>query len=245
LRGSPEGHGDERNQVRPDAVIFDIDGTLLDSVDLHAQAWVEAFAHFGYHVEAARVRPHIGKGGDQLMPVFIPSAVLQTIEPELERYRGDLFTRTYLPRIKPFPKVRELLLKVREHGQRIALASSGKKNEVDRYKQIAQVADLIDIETSADDAERSKPAPDIFEAVRMKLSPLPPSRMLVVGDTPYDAEAARQVDLKTIGLLCGGTPLDTLRAAGCIAVFQDPADLLAHYDESPLAGARLSSAQHQ
>lgn len=221
--------------MRPDAVIFDIDGTLIDSVDLHAQAWVEAFAHFGYHVHPEQVRPQIGKGGDQLMPVFIPVEVLQKIGRELEHYRGDLFKRTYLPRVKPFPKVRDLFLKVRQNGQRIAVASSGKKDEVKEYKQIAQITDLVDVETSADDAERSKPAPDIFEAVLAKLTPLTPSRILVVGDTPYDAEAAGKVNLKTIGLLCGGTPMDPLRAAGCIAVFQSPADLLAHYDESPLA----------
>jgi beta-phosphoglucomutase-like phosphatase (HAD superfamily) len=148
--------------VRPDAVIFDIDGTLIDSVDLHARAWVEAFAHFGYHVSFEQVRPQIGKGGDQLMPTFISVEVLQQIGHELERYRSDLFKRTYLPQVKPFPKVRDLLLKIRENDQRIALASSGKKDEVKEYKQIAQITDLVDVETWADDAERSKPAPDIF-----------------------------------------------------------------------------------
>jgi HAD superfamily hydrolase (TIGR01509 family) len=221
--------------VRPDAVIFDIDGTLIDSVDLHARAWVEAFAHFGYHVSFEQVRPQIGKGGDQLMPAFISVEVLRQIGHELEQYRSDLFKRTYLPHVKSFPKVRDLLLKIRENDQRIALASSGKKDEVKEYKQIAQITDLVDVETSADDAERSKPAPDIFRAVLAKLSPLRPSHVLVVGDTPYDAEAANKVHLKTVGVLSGGTPLDRLRAAGCIAVFQSPADLLTHYDESPLS----------
>jgi phosphoglycolate phosphatase-like HAD superfamily hydrolase len=153
----------------------------------------------------------------------------------LEHYRSDLFKRTYLPHVKPFPKVRELFLKIRENDQRIALASSGKKDEVKEYKRIAQITDLVDVETSADDAERSKPAPDIQEAVLAKLFPLLASQILVVGDTPYDAEAAHKVNLKTVGLLCGGTPLERLRAAGCIAVFQSPADLLSHYDASPLS----------
>ena len=219
----------------PEAVIFDIDGTLIDSVDLHARAWVEAFAHFGCHIPFEEVRPQIGKGGDQLMPAFIPAEVLRQIGHELEHYRSDLFKRTYLPHVKPFPKVRELFLKIRENDQRIALASSGKKDEVKEYKRIAQITDLVDAETSADDAERSKPAPDILEAVLAKLFPLLPSHILMVGDTPYDAEAAHKVNLKTVGLLCGGTPLERLRAAGCIAVFQSPADLLAHYDASPLS----------
>lgn len=221
--------------MRPEAVIFDIDGTLIDSVDLHARAWVEAFAHFGYHVPFEQVRPQIGKGGDQLMPAFISVEVLRQIGHELEQYRSDLFKRTYLPHVKSFPEVRDLLLKIRENDQRVALASSGKKDEVKEYKRIAQITDLVDVETSADDAERSKPASDIFRVVLAKLSPLLPSHVLVVGDTPYDAEAAYKVHLKTVGLLSGGTPLDRLRAAGCIAVFQSPADLLTHYDESPLS----------
>ncbi len=221
--------------MRPDAVIFDIDGTLLDSVDFHAEAWVEAFAHFRYRVPFEEVRPLIGKGGDQIMPAFVPSDVLQKIGPRLEQYRGELFKRKYLPQVKPFPQVRELFLKIRENGQRIALASSGKKDEVDEYKRMAHIVDLVEVETTADDVEHSKPAPDIFEAALAKLSPLPSEQILVVGDTPYDAEAAGKVGLKTIGLLCGGTPVETLRAAGCLAIFQNPADLLAHYDESALA----------
>lgn len=221
--------------VKPEAVIFDIDGTLLDSVDLHAKAWVEAFAHFGYPVALDYVRPLIGKGGDQIMPAFVPAGALKKIGPALNTYRSDLFKRTYLPQVKPFPKVRELFLKLRTNGQRIALASSGKADEVDEYKRIAQIADLVEIETTADDVQRSKPAPDIFEAALAKLSPLPPERIIVVGDTPYDAEAAAKVGLETIGLLCGGTSFEALRTAGCLAIFQNPADLLAHYDESALA----------
>ncbi len=130
--------------MRPDAVIFDIDGTLLDSVDFHAQAWVETFARFGYAVSFETLRPLIGKGGDQIMPAFVPADVLKTIGPELEHYRGCLFKRTYLPQIKPFPNVRELFLKIKENGQRIVLASSGKKDEVNEYKRIAHITDLVE-----------------------------------------------------------------------------------------------------
>lgn len=222
--------------VKPDVVMFDIDGTLLDSVDAHANAWVDAFAHFGYAIPFEKVRPQIGKGGDQIIPACVPPHAAKKIFHELDAYRGDLFKRVYLPLVRPFPKVRDLCLRITQNGQRVALASSGKKDEVAQYKRIADIADLVDVDTSADDAERSKPAPDIFKAALAKLDPLPPSLIIVVGDTTYDAEAAGKVGLKTVGLLCGGTPLRALRAAGCIAIYQSPADLLAKFDDSPLAG---------
>lgn len=220
--------------MKPDVVIFDIDGTLLDSVDLHAQAWVEAFEHFGYRVAFDKVRPQIGKGGDQLMPTFLPPEQLEKIGHDLEQYRGELFKRTYLPQVRPFHQVRELCLKILDNGQRIALASSGKEDEVAEYKRIARIDDLVKTDTSADDADRSKPAPDIFEAVVQKLAPLSPPRMIVVGDTVYDAEAAGKVGLRTVGLLSGGTPSEALRRAGCVAIYDSCAALLAEYHSSPV-----------
>ncbi|MGH7230278.1 MAG: HAD family hydrolase [Nitrospiraceae bacterium] len=218
----------------PKAVIFDIDGTLLDSVDLHARAWVEAFAHFGYQVSFEDVRPQIGKGGDQLMPVFVPSDELTRMKRDLEDYRKTLFKEKYLPLVKPFAMVRELFLKIREQGQRVALASSGKEEEVAAYKRIAGIEDLVHEDTSSDDAERSKPHPDIFQAALAKLAPLTVADVMVVGDTRYDAEAAGKAGMKTIGLLCGGASELVLRQAGCMAIYHNPDDLLTHYDRSPL-----------
>ena len=223
------------------AVIFDIDGTLVDSVDLHARAWQEALAHFGKRVEFERVRYQIGKGGDQLMPVFLSEEELEEFGEELEQYRGELYKRDYLPRVKGFPAVRELFERVRRDGLRIALASSAKGDELQAYKKIARVEDLIEEETSADDAERSKPHPDIFQSALARLGDTSPSEAIVVGDTPYDAEAAGKAGLETVGLLCGGFPEDDLRAAGCVRIYRDAADLLARYDSSPLA-ARASTA---
>jgi HAD superfamily hydrolase (TIGR01549 family) len=217
------------------AVVFDIDGTLVDSVDLHARAWQEALAHFGKQVPFEKVRYQIGKGGDQLMPIFLSKEELAKFGEELEEYRGELFKREYLPRVKPFPKVRELFERVIADGKRIALASSAKKEELAEYKRIAHIEDLIDEETSSDDAEKSKPHPDIFEAALAQLGGPNVEEVVVVGDTPYDAEAAGKAGLKTLGFLCGGFPEEDLRAAGCIRIYRDAADLLAHYEESPLA----------
>ena len=217
------------------AVIFDIDGTLVDSVDLHARAWVEAFSKFGREVEFERVRAQIGKGGDQLMPVFFSREELDKFGEEMEKYRGELFKRAYMPHVRPFPKVRELFERVRRDGKRVALASSAKEDELKVYKDLANISDLVEEETSSDDAARSKPHPDIFAAALARLGDVSPAEAVVVGDSPYDAEAARKLNLKTVGVLCGGFPESDLRAAGCVAVFRDPADLLARYEQSPLS----------
>lgn len=217
------------------AVIFDIDGTLLDSVDLHAEAWVAAFRHFGIDADFAVVRGQIGKGGDELMPVFVPRERLAREGEAIETYRSDLFKRDYLTRVKPFPGVRALFERARAEGLTIALGSSGKRDEVEHYQEILGIADLVDVATSSDDADRSKPHPDIFEAALERLGGIPKSRVLAVGDTPYDAEAAGKAGIGTIGVLCGGFPKADLAAAGCRAIYRDPQDILDGFDASPLA----------
>ncbi len=212
------------------AAIFDIDGTLLDSVDLHAAAWVAAFRHFGVETEPAAVRRQIGKGGDLLMPVFLPRERCAREGAEIEAYRSDLFKRDYLSRVRPFPAVRPLFERLRAAGLAVALASSGKKDEVAHYQEILGIADLVAVATSSDDADRSKPHPDIFAAVLERLGT---GDAIAVGDTPYDAEAAGKAGIATIGVLCGGFPEADLSAAGCIAIYRDPQDLLDGFDASP------------
>jgi HAD superfamily hydrolase (TIGR01549 family) len=217
------------------AVIFDIDGTLVDSVDLHAQAWKEAFKHFGKDIPYEDVRHQIGKGGDQLMPVFFSKEELKEFGEEMEKYRGQLFKRDFLPKVRPFPRVRELFQRIISDGLRIALASSAKEEELKEYKKIAHIEDLVEEETSADDADKSKPHADIFEAALERLGDIKPAEAIVVGDTPYDAQAAGKINLRTIGVLCGGFPEAELKAAGCIEIYHDPADLLARYEETLIA----------
>ncbi len=217
-----------------EAIIFDIDGTLIDSVDLHAKAWQDTFEHFGLDLPFARIRHEIGKGGDQLLPDLLPKEVVDSRGEELKDYRSEHFKSHYLSKIRAFPQVRELFERIRGDGKKIALASSAKKDEIAIYKKLAKIDDLIDAETSADDADKSKPHPDIFEATLEQLGEIEPAKVVVIGDTPHDAVAAAKARLRTIGVLCGGFPEDELRAAGCFAIYRDPADLLARYDESPL-----------
>ncbi|MGB7923922.1 MAG: HAD family hydrolase [Pyrinomonadaceae bacterium] len=217
------------------AVIFDIDGTLVDSVDLHAQAWKEAFKQYGKDIPFQQIRHQIGKGGDQLMPVFFSHEELDEFGEEMEEHRSKLFKREFLPRVRPFPMVRELFERIRADDKRIALASSAKEEELAAYKKVARIEDLVEEETSADDAERSKPHPDIFEAALAQLGDISNKEAVVIGDTPYDAEAAGKLRLRTLGVLCGGFPERELRAAGCMDIYDDPADLLARYDESVIS----------
>ena len=227
------------------AVIFDIDGTLVNSVDLHAQAWQEAFAHFGHQVEFSAVRSQIGKGGDQLMPVFLSRRKSITGDKEIEEYRSKLYKQQYLPNVRGFPEVRQLVERIKGNGLQVVLASSAKSDELQTYKQIAGIEDLINEETSAEIAAKSKPHPDIFRAALDRLG-VAASEAIVVGDSPYDAQAAGKIGLRTIGVLCGGFPEADLREAGCLAIYRDPADLLRRFiPQCSFEGSRRAAKSTQ
>ncbi|MCW2237205.1 HAD family hydrolase [Azospirillum canadense] len=213
------------------AVIFDVDGTLVDSVDLHAHAWVEAIRHFGYHADFDEVRSQIGKGGDQIMPIFVPQKDLDRIQDAMDHFRHDLFARKYMPKVKGFRRVRGLFQHLHADGLRIALASSAKGDELEHYKQAAEIEDLVDVETSSDDADKSKPHPDIFQAALEKLG-LQPDEAVVVGDSPWDAKAATRAGLPVLGVLCGGFAEQDLRRAGCAEIYRDPEDLQRRFASS-------------
>jgi HAD superfamily hydrolase (TIGR01509 family) len=217
-----------------EAVIFDIDGTLVDSVDLHAQAWQETFRHFGREVPFPVLRHQIGRGADQLLPLFFSSEELERFGKELEKHRSGLYKRLYLPDVKAFPKVRELFERIKSDGKLIALASSSAKEEADYYKHLANIEDLVEAEVCSEDVENSKPAPDVFTVALRRIG-RDSHDVLVVGDTPYDAEAAAKSNLRSVGVLCGGFAEQELLDAGTIAIFRDPEHLLARYDNSPLA----------
>lgn len=215
-------------------VLLDVDGTLVDSNDAHARAWVDAFAEGGHAVAFARVRPLIGMGGDQLLPRVLGIAKDTPEGKWLSDRWAAIFEERYLPAVRAFPGTRALVQRLRDRGLRPIAASSAKAEHLDALLAIAEVRDLLPETTSADDAERSKPAPDIIRAALDKLG-LPAAAAALLGDTPYDIAAARQAGVRTIALRCGGWGDREL--AGALAIYDDPADLLARYDDSPLGRA--------
>jgi HAD superfamily hydrolase (TIGR01509 family) len=215
-------------------VIFDVDGTLVDSNDAHARAWVAAFAEHGITVAYESVRRAIGMGGDKLMPLV---AGLEEDSPEGKRIakrRGELFRAVWLPQLKPFPRTRELVQRVSESGVSLAVASSAAEEELHPLLDVAGVSDLIPIRTSSGDAEKSKPDPDIVKAA-LQRTECSAEQALMIGDTPYDVEAAGRAGLRIIALECGGWGKADLRNA--TEVYRDASELLDRYDESILARA--------
>jgi HAD superfamily hydrolase (TIGR01509 family) len=217
-----------------EAVLCDIDGTLLQSNWLHAAAWKDAFAQIDIDVPLEDVRRQIGKGGDELIPVFVPWWKRKAVEEPLKRYREFIFRDQYFSQVEPFPKVREPLQHMKQAGIKISLASSAHQEELEDYKRIANIEDLVEASSSSDDASRSKPHPDIFEATLKKLG-VPSKNALALGDTPYDAEAAGKANVWTVGVTTGGWTEAELRAAGCIEVYRDVAELLENFDHSAFA----------
>jgi len=213
------------------AFIFDIDGTLVDSNEFHIDSWDRAFRRFGKEFPREKLRAQIGKGSDQYLPEFLTPDEIDRFGKELDDYRSDLFRKEYLPKVRPFPKVRELFQRIRDDDKKIGLASSGKKADTKYYIDFLKIDDFIDGYVSGDDADNSKPAPDIFAASLKKLGGISANDAVTVGDTRFDIEAARKTGMKTIAFLCGGTSGPVLREAGAVAIYRDPASFLAHYDE--------------
>jgi HAD superfamily hydrolase (TIGR01509 family) len=213
-------------------VIFDVDGTLVNSNDAQAKSWVEALKDFGYSVPYEKVRPLIGMGGDKVLPETIGVQKDSEKGKQISNRRGEIFKEKYLPNIKPFPDAQKLLDRMHEQRLKLAIATSAQPDELRPLLQIVGAADLIEDKTSAKDAKSSKPNPDIMQ-VALKRVGYPANEVVMIGDTPYDIEAARKVSVGTIVFRCGGWSDSDLAEA--IAIYNDPADLLAHYDSSPLA----------
>ena len=220
------------------AVILDVDGTLVDSNDAHARAWVEAFADYGITVAPDHVRRSIGMGGDKLMPQVSGIEESSELGARISSRRAEIFKR-HLPDIQPFPRTRELIERLASDGFVLAVASSAKEDELGPLLERAGVSDLLPRRTSSDDAENSKPDPDIVVAA-LKRTGCPPNRSVMIGDTAYDVTAAKHAGLDIIGLECGGWTRAAL--AGAVEVFRNPEDLLNSYERSVLASLRLVGA---
>jgi HAD superfamily hydrolase (TIGR01509 family) len=214
-------------------VILDVDGTLVLSNDAHAQAWVDAFAAYGYDVPFEKVRPLIGMGGDQVIPKVMPGLTKDEGDGKaISEKRKQQIVNVYGPKLRPANGTRQLLLKMKDAGLKLIVASSATSQEMEVLLKAAQVDDLLEETTTSSDAEASKPEPDIVEAALSKLQ-MQPDRVLMLGDTPYDIQSANAAGVDVIAVRCGG--FDDAQLAGAIAIYNDPADLLANYANSPLS----------
>ena len=215
-------------------VIFDVDGTLVDSNDGHARAWVDAFVELGYQVPYERVRPLIGMGGDKVLPLVAGLSSEEGKGKQIVERREAIFAERYLPHVHALPGARELLIRLRREGYRLAVASSSQDDMLERLLGLLGGEQLFEATTSSDDADRSKPDPDIVQAVLRRLDE-PAARAVMVGDTPYDVEAAARAGVRSIAFRSGGWSDADLH--GAIAIYDGPADLLAHLEESVFAPA--------
>lgn len=216
----------------PKVVLCDLDGTLLDSNHFHAEAWQRTFAKFGYSVSFEDCVKQIGKGGDQVIPMFVPEDRIRELEEPMKTFRKNLFHREYMDRIVPFSDARRLLERMHQQGLRIAVASSSDKNDLEAFLMLLKIHDLVEEDTTADDAKQSKPEPDIFQVALQKMD-IQPTEALALGDTPWDIEAAKKAGIDTVGVTCGGWLPEELKEAGAIAVYRDPADILRNFETSP------------
>lgn len=216
------------------AVLCDVDGTLLDSNALHAECWQQAFAHFGIKAGFEAIVKQIGKGGENLLPCFVPEDKLPAIQHDLKDFRKRLFHREYIDRVVPFCDARRLLERMRQQGLRIAVATSSEKSDLEAFKTVLKIHDLVEEDLTADDAEKSKPDPDIFQAA-LKALEIAPDEALALGDTPWDVEAAKKAGVSTVAVQSGGWAREELEQAGAIAVYVDVSDILRNFDQSPFA----------
>ena len=228
------------------AVLFDIDGTLVDSNDLHVAAWQDVFRGIGATFDDQTVHDQIGKGTDMLIPTLLPDKD-EAEQEALGKAHGAAFKDRYIGRVKPFAGAHDLLARVRDAGIEVVLASSASGEELEHYLDLLDVRDMVATSTTSDDVENTKPAPDIFAVALEKLGKtigsVTASEVIVVGDTPYDVEAARKNGIATIAVRSGKFPDEVLRAAGAVALYDDVAALLADFDASPIIASPEADAE--
>lgn len=218
--------------VRLRAVLLDIDGTLVDSNEAHARAWHEVFARHGRDVSLDAIRDAIGKGGDKLLRELGHLDDESDEGEAIADERKELFKSRYLPQLRGIPGARPLVERLLAEGLRIGIATSASESEVEALLRVAGVEDLVPIRTSADDAERSKPDPDIVIAALHRLR-VEANEAILLGDTPYDVAAANRAGAAAIGVESGGWQAADLQPS--LAVYRDVGDLLARFDASPFA----------
>jgi HAD superfamily hydrolase (TIGR01509 family) len=219
-------------------VLFDVDGTLVDTTYIHAVTWWEALRQHGHDVPMASVHRAIGMGSDRLLDHLLGDGSAgddrdRDKDPALIDAHSALYA-AWWDRLRPLPGAADLLRACAGRGLAVVLASSAAEHELGVLRRVVDADDVITAATSSTDAEQSKPAPDILQAA-LEQSGVDPKRAVFVGDSVWDVQASGRLDIDCIGLTCGGTSAAELREAGAIAVYDHPAALLAALDDSEIA----------
>jgi len=226
------------------AIIFDVDGTLIDSNAAHVQAWDQALKQHDYRVSTDRIAVETGKGGDKLVPSILGQEIERRDGASLRKAHTAEYTKiAEAAGLNAFAGVEPLLTAIRKRGLKLAIATSSKKKELQTTQRSAGVdlTNHFDVIATGDDASESKPSPAILEVAIRKLK-LSPAQCMMIGDTPYDAETAREAGTVCFGVTCGGMNDEkTLRAAGMRKIYRDPADIHAHLDEAVKIASRGSA----
>ncbi len=214
-------------------MLFDVDGTLVDSVYLHTVCWSEALRQAGHEVPMANVHRGIGLGSAELLDHLLGAQRDHDADPQIKAVHLGLYGQHWT-RLRPLPGAADLVRACARRGRKVVLASSASADELGTLRRVLDADDAIDGATSSSDAEAGKPAPDILAAA-LEASGLRAERVVFVGDAVWDGQAAAKLDITFAGLTCGGTSAAELRDAGAVAVYPDPAALLADLDRSVLA----------
>ncbi|MDX6619200.1 MAG: hypothetical protein QOK36_1586 [Gaiellales bacterium] len=212
------------------AVLFDLDGTLVDSNYQHAMAWYLAFREGGVVLPIWRIHRHIGMGGDQIVPALIGEAREEQLGDALRAAEKEEF-KLLLDQISPLEGAHELLAALKDRGHELVLASSSPQEYLDRYLDLLDAHDLIDAATTAEDVRATKPEPDLIEVAKQKARS---TAVAMVGDSPWDISAATRANLPCIALLTGGYSQRELLDAGAEAVFESLVELHQHVAETSL-----------
>ena len=209
-------------------VIFDVDGTLVDTNYLHVLAWWRGLLAAGEQVNMSSIHRVIGMGSDRLVKELLGKELDGANEGHSEQFKQ------LREEMRAFPRAADLLRAVAGRGTKVVLASSANEQDLEAMRKAIDADDVIDTFTSSKDADASKPDPDIFR-IALERAGLDAQQAIAVGDTIWDVEAARDAGLDTVGVLAGGISRQELQDAGAVAVYDDPAQLLDELDQSPLA----------
>jgi len=214
-----------------EAALLDVDGTLIDSNYQHALAWYRAFRRHEIVLPLWRIHRAIGMGGDQLVPALVGPKLDEEQGDDIRAARDEIYTGGLMDEVAPLEGAHELIAELKDRGFRVVLASSSPRNELERYLDLLDARELADAWTTKDDVEATKPEPDLILAALEKAKT---ESAVMVGDTPWDVEAASKVGVETLCVITGGWSKQELREAGALAVFESVDELRQRVEETPL-----------